>query len=171
MTIPFHAVVLPVYVQMLDSVSTILAKAKAFCAESGMAEEEILEARLAPDMLSFAWQVKLLAAHAIDGLNGARAGSYRPDVSEPPNTLVGLAERVAESRAAVAAFDPAEIDALVGREVVHVPRRVTFAAEDFITGFSMPNFYFHAVTAYDILRVKGVKVGKADFLGRLRTMV
>jgi uncharacterized protein len=168
-TIPFHAVVLPVYLQMLDAVENIIGKAQSFCAEGNATEEEIMQARLAPDMLDFSWQIKQLASHALDGLNGARAGRYAPDASKPPTTLAGLAERVMGTRKAIAALDPAEIDALVGHDVLHVPRKVTFMAEDFVTGFSMPNFYFHVVTAYDILRAKGVKVGKADFLGRLRT--
>jgi hypothetical protein len=46
--------------------------------------------------------------------------------------------------------------------------RMPFTAEDFLLSFSQPNFYFHAATAYDILRMKGVAVGKRDFMGKLR---
>jgi len=48
------------------------------------------------------------------------------------------------------------------------PNSMPFVAEDFILTFSLPNFYFHATTAYDILRSKGVPLGKKDFLGRMR---
>ena len=81
MPMPFHAVVLPVYAQMLGALAGVIAKAEAFCAAGDVPEAEIVQARLAPDMLTFAWQVKLLAAHALDGLNGARAGRYSPDAS------------------------------------------------------------------------------------------
>ena len=47
-------------------------------------------------------------------------------------------------------------------------RQIPFTAENFVLSFSLPNFYFHATTAYDILRTKGVPLGKRDFLGHLR---
>jgi hypothetical protein len=50
------------------------------------------------------------------------------------------------------------------------PRRLAFTAETFILSFSLPNFHFHAVTAYDILRANGVPIGKRDYEGRLRTL-
>ena len=49
------------------------------------------------------------------------------------------------------------------------PRRLAFTPETFILSFSLPNFHFHAVTAYDILRTRGVPLGKRDYEGRLRT--
>jgi len=70
-------------------------------------------------------------------------------------------------------IEPAEIDAFVGRDmrfaVAAGERRLDFTAENFLLSFSQPNFYFHAATTYDILRWKGVRIGKRDFTGRLRT--
>ena len=65
---------------------------------------------------------------------------------------------------------PESIDALEGAEVVFEFRdtRLPFTAEQFFLSFSLPNFYFHATTAYDILRSRGVPLGKRDYLGRLR---
>jgi hypothetical protein len=63
-----------------------------------------------------------------------------------------------------------EVNSFEGREVEFVvgDRRVPYHAEDFLLSFSQPNFYFHATTAYDILRWKGVPVGKRDFMGMVR---
>jgi uncharacterized protein len=63
--IPFHAVVLPVYLQMLDAVENVIGKAQAFCAESDVAEEEIMQGAWRPRMLDFSWQIKQLTSHAL----------------------------------------------------------------------------------------------------------
>lgn len=161
------AVVLPVYIQMLGGLENVLAAARIACDASGEDETAFVKARLAPDMLDFSWQVQSAATNSLVGLRGAMAGRYELDLTEPADTLPGLTKRVVATRAEIEALDPCDIDALVGRDVLHVPRGVVFSAEAFITGFSMPNFYFHLVTAYDIMRSKGVPIGKSHYLGRL----
>ena len=76
-----------------------------------------------------------------------------------------------DTRAALEVIEPAEIDAFVGRDMRFTAgeRRLEFTAENFLLSFSQPNFYFHAATTYDLLRWKGVRIGKRDFTGRLRT--
>jgi len=78
--------------------------------------------------------------------------------------------RIAEALAALDAIDAAEVDSFVGRDMRFAfgDRHIDFTAEDFLLSFSQPNFYFHAATTYDILRWKGVPIGKRDFMGRLR---
>ena len=78
---------------------------------------------------------------------------------------------MARAQAQLAAFDRDEIDACAGRELdLQIgPRRLAFTAERFVLSFSLPNFHFHAVTAYDILRSRGVPIGKRDYEGTLRT--
>jgi hypothetical protein len=79
--------------------------------------------------------------------------------------MIGRAESM------LMAFTREEIDICAGRELdLRIgPRRLAFTAETFILSFSLPNFHFHAVTAYDILRTRGVPIGKRDYEGRLRT--
>jgi len=83
---------------------------------------------------------------------------------------VGLQTLVADAEAAVGRFTPKEVNSFVGRDLAFEVggRILPFAAEDFLLSFSLPNFYFHATTGYDILRMKGVPLGKRDFLGRVR---
>ena len=99
-----------------------------------------------------------------------RRGSLSPDLTPPPETFPALKTRIAETLAALEKIEPAEIDAFIGREMRFVAgeRRLEFTAEDFLLSFSQPNFYFHATTTYNILRWKGVHIGKRDFTGRLR---
>ena len=77
---------------------------------------------------------------------------------------------VTEARDALSAMTPDAVNALIGRDVMFQAgeRKLPFTAEGFLMSFSLPNFYFHATTAYDILRHKGVPLGKRDFMGRMR---
>ena len=72
---------------------------------------------------------------------------------------------------ALEAFEPDEVNSWAGRhlDLQIGPRKLAFTSETLILSFSMPNFYFHVVTAYDILRMRGVPIGKRDYEGRLRT--
>jgi len=170
MAFSLYAATIPSYRQILGAVGGLLGKAEAFCAERKLAAEEILEARLAPDMLPFAYQVKSTAVHSLGAIEGLRKGVFSPDMAPPPQTFSALRARIAETLAALEALDPVEIDAFVGRDMRFAfgERQVNFTAEDFLLTFSQPNFYFHATTAYGILRWKGVPIGKRDFTGRMR---
>lgn len=170
MTISLHAATIPSYLQVLRSVSGLVGKARAFGEEHGVAEAELLDARLAPDMLPFAYQVKSTAVHSLGAIEGVHQGVFRPDRSPPPDSFAALEERIAQTLAALERVTPAELDGMVGREVIFElgESRLPFTVENFLLSFSQPNFYFHATTAYDILRWKGVPLGKRDYLGKMR---
>ena len=93
-------------------------------------------------------------------------------MTPPPDSFSALKDRLTETLVALEAVEPSEIDSFIGRDVsFSVPARnvrVDFAAENFLLSFSLPNFYFHAATAYDILRWKGMQIGKRDFMGRMQ---
>jgi len=170
MAVSLYAATIPSYQQILGSVSGLLDKAEAFCAERGLAPEDIIQARLAADMLPFAYQVKSTAVHSLGSIEGVRRGMFSPDNTAPPATFPTLRTRIGEALAALGQIEPAEVDGFVGREMRFVAgeRQLEFTAENFLLSFSLPNFYFHAATAYDILRWQGVSLGKRDFTGRLR---
>ena len=170
MAFSLYAATIPSYQQILGSIAGLLNTAETFCAEKQLAPAEIIDARLAADMLPFAYQVKSTAVHSLGSIEGVRRGVFSPDMTPPPQTFAALKERIAETLAALAAIAPSEIDGFVGRDMYFEfrERRLAFTAEDFLLSFSLPNFYFHAATAYDILRWKGARIGKRDFMGRLR---
>jgi len=95
---------------------------------------------------------------------------FSPDTTPPPDTFAALKSQVTETIAALDRIAPAEIESLIGRDMrfEFKDSRIDFNAEDFLLSFSQPQFYFHATTAYDILRWKGVTIGKRDFMGQLR---
>jgi hypothetical protein len=170
MTFSLHAAVVPSQLQVLRATAALLDKAETFCAEHGLSPDTLVQARLAEDMLPFAYQVKSMAVHSLGAIEGVRNGVFAPDIAPPPPNLPGLKARIADTVAALEALDPAEVDGFVGRDmrIELVERRLDFVAEAFLLSFSQPNFYFHAATAYDILRWKGVPLAKRDFLGTPR---
>lgn len=135
-----------------------------------IAPTALIEARLARDMLPFAYQVKSTAVHSIGAIEGVRQGSFAPDRTQPPASFEGLRARVAETIASLEAIDAEEVESFVGRDMRFTfgDQHIDFLAEDFLLSFAQPNFYFHATTAYDILRMKGLEIGKRDFNGRVR---
>ena len=170
MAFTLYAATIPSYLQILNSVSRLIGKAEAFCGEAGIEPEVLIQARLADDMLPFAYQVKSAAVHSIGAIEGVRRGTFSPDTSTPPATFDGLRERIAQTVAALEAIDPEEVEGFVGKDMRFEfgSNAMDFSAEEFLLSFSQPNFYFHATTAYDILRMKGVPIGKRDFNGRVR---
>jgi len=170
MAFSLYAATIPSYQQILGSVSGLLVKAQAFCEEKAIKHEDILQARLAPDMLPFAYQVKSTAVHSLGAIEGVRCGTFSPDRTPPPETFPALHARIAETLSALEKIEPAEINSFIGRDMrfVRGEHQLEFTAENFLLSFSQPNFYFHATTAYDILRWKGVQIGKRDFTGALR---
>jgi hypothetical protein len=170
MSFSLYAATIPSYRQILGSVSDLLGKAEAFCAEKGVAPRDIIEARLAEDMLPFSYQIKSTAVHSLGAIEGVRRGVFSPDTTTPPDNFAALKTRIAQTITALESIDPAEVDGFVGRDMRFAfgERQMGFTAENFLLSFSQPNFYFHAATTYDILRWKGVGIGKRDFLGRTR---
>jgi hypothetical protein len=170
MAVSLYSVVIPTYLQTLGAVLGLVNKAEAHCAETHLAPGELLEARLAADMLPFAYQVKSTCVHSLGAIDGVRRGVFAPDTKPWPDTFAALQALVNDTVAALAAIKAEEIDGFTGRPMRFAfgERNIDFNAEDFLLSFSQPNFYFHATTAYDILRWKGLKLIKRDFMGRLR---
>ena len=172
MAFTLYAATIPSYLQILGSISRLIGKAESFCSERNLEPETLIQARLVDDMLPFAYQVKSAAVHSMGAIEGVRKGVFSPDSSTPPASFDALRERVAETVEALEAVDPDEVESFIGRDMRFEfgTNHMDFRAEEFLLSFSQPNFYFHAATAYDILRMKGVEIGKRDFNGRVRKL-
>jgi uncharacterized protein len=162
---------IPAFQQIVGSIAHIIDVAETHCAEQNLPPEEIVQARLIKDMLPFAYQVKSVAEHSVGAIEGIRKGVFSPSLVAPPDNFADLKALMAKTKATLAALDPAEVDGFKGQDMRFEfnDYRIDFTAENFLWSFSQPNFYFHATTAYDVLRAKGVKLGKMVFLGALRT--
>ena len=170
MPFSLYEAVVPSNLQILGAIDALLDKAEAFCVEHGRAASDLIDGRLAPDMLPFGYQVKSCAAHSVGGIEGVRAGTFSPDMSPWPTEFAGLHGVI---QAAIAQLNEIDLDAFEAlaendTQFAFGETRLPFTGANFLLSFAQPNFYFHATTAYAILRVQGVKLGKRDFLGMPR---
>jgi hypothetical protein len=158
------------YLQGLDAVSGFLGKGYEFYTGNRMDLNKIIEFRLFADMLPFHSQIAFVVHHSLGAVQGLKSGVFTPPALNEAFDYPDLQKLVADAASALQRLDRQELNALEGRDVIFQvgERKIPFMAENFILSFSLPNFYFHAATAYDILRTKGVPLGKRHYLGHLR---
>ncbi|CAG4884797.1 conserved protein of unknown function [Georgfuchsia toluolica] len=158
------------YQQTLGAVSHILKLGLAHCQSNHIDLETFVETRMYHDMLPFRFQIQSVAYHSLGAIEGIKNGIFRPPSNLPEDNYEALQTLINETNDALGKLSATEINAMEGAEVIFEFRdhRIPFTAESFLLSFSLPNFYFHATTAYDILRSKGVVLGKRDYLGGLR---
>lgn len=155
--------------QTVGAMAGVLDRGLAHCVDNNIDPQTIVDARLHPEMLPFAFQIASVASHSIGAIEGIKAGVYSPSTDFQMD-YAGLQKKIAGARDALAKLTPAEVNALEGKDVTFQMRdfKLPFVAEGFLLSFSLPNLHFHATTAYDILRNKGVPLGKRDYLGQMR---
>ena len=170
MSLSLHDIAIPSYLQTLGAVRGVLKKGAEFCAQKGIDPQSLVEHRLADDMLPLRFQVVSVAHHSIGAIEGLKKGTFGPPGADQPQDYQGLQDLLAGAETALRAVTADEVNALQGKDMAFQMRdfRIPFLAETFILSFSLPNFYFHAATTYDLLRMKGVPLGKRDFLGQMR---
>ncbi len=158
------------YLQTLDAVRGFLTRGQDYFLQHGTDLQEVVNLRVHPDMRPFSFQVHSLTWHACGTMEAMRSGVFTPAIDTPHYDYAGLIERVAQAAAQLRDLTPDEVNAYQGTRVMFElgDMRLPFKAEEFVLSFSLPNFHFHATTAYDILRAQGVPLGKRDYLGRLR---
>lgn len=169
MTISLYDASVGRFLQTLGAVSGFLERGRVHCAENGVDPDEIAQARLWSDMLPLSSQVVSAAHHSLGAIEGVKQGVFSP----PQWAEQGYGELqalIAQTLQTLQQLSPADVDGLEGKDVVFSAgeRRIPFVGRDFLLSFSLPNFYFHATTAYDILRSKGVPLGKRDYIGQLK---
>lgn len=171
MAISLYDISVSTYLQVLGGFTGVLAKGAEYAGENGLDLAEVVETRLRPDMLPFRFQVVSVAHHSLGAVNGLRDGLFQPPPPVPDLDYAGLQGLVADALAGLKAASREEVDALEGKRVTFKMGdfELPFTAENFVLSFSLPNLMFHATTAYDILRIAGVPLGKLDFLGGMRT--
>ncbi|MBL8551191.1 MAG: DUF1993 domain-containing protein [Hyphomonadaceae bacterium] len=166
--ISLYDAVVPTWRQILGGAKQFLQRGADHCADNNIDPADLVQARLFPDMFPLNLQVVLVHAHSIGAVEACRTGSFSPPRNTPPPAdYAGCQKMIADALAGVEALQPDDVNALAGRDVQFVAGelKLPFITEGYLFSFAMPNFYFHATTAYDILRMKGVPLGKRDFMG------
>ena len=166
MAIGLHQISAPVFVRHLKGMANCLKKAQALYREKKYDESTLLAYRLYPDMFSFAKQVQAATDHARTCI-ALMAGVEAPKFEDNEKSLEALIARVEKSIAFVEGVSPGQLDGAEGKSVTIKmrDREINMSALELLLNRSLPNFYFHATTAYDILRHNGVELGKRDFMG------
>ena len=170
MKFDLYDALVPNWLQTLGAVSGLIDKAQEYADANKLRDNALIEAKLAPDMLPFGFQVKSVVTHSIGAVEGVRKGLMVPDRSPWPQTLAELKAHVLQAREQLVWIKPEEINGFFGRDMCFAvnERELLFTAENFLLSFSVPNFYFHATTAYAVLRNQGLPLTKLDFLGSTR---
>jgi hypothetical protein len=171
-------ILVPTYVQMLRALSAWLGKAEA--QKRGSRAEALLTARLASDMFPLSTQIRFACVQAQEGMFRMRGQAFPPSIevlldegrnaAERPGSIVDAQARIAETVAIVeaaatevAAMEPAT-------PIAHaLPQGMVFdlTAEQYVRDWALPQFYFHVMAAYAILRAQGVELGKADYVAHM----
>jgi hypothetical protein len=167
MSVSMYTVSVPVFIQHLGGLSGVLDKAAAWAAARKIGEPDLLGMRLAPDMFPLARQVRAATDHAANAA-GRLSGKEAPKFANDETNIAQLKERIAKTVEFLKTMKPADIDGTEGKDIkITFPSGATreFTGQSLLLGNSLPNFYFHCTTAYDIVRQCGVELGKRDFMG------
>ena len=171
-------ILVPTYVQMLKALSSWLDKAVA--QRPGGEAEALLTARLAPDMFPLSTQIRFACVQAQEGMYRLRGEDFPPSIDMLLNegrnagkhsgTMAEAQTRIGETVTLVEklAGDASEGD--LQRPIAHaLPAGMIFdlTAEQYARDWSIPQFYFHVVTAYAILRAESIDIGKADYVAHM----
>jgi hypothetical protein len=160
---------LPVFEIGLNALSAILDKAEAYATAKKFDSSVLLNSRLSPDMFALVRQVQTAADHAKNG-SSRLAGVEAPRYEDNETTIAQLKARLANTVAYLKTLDRKQIDASADREIIFPmgpTNKGRMKGEDYLNHYMLPNFYFHFMAAYAILRHCGVDIGKRDFLGAI----
>ena len=157
---------IPVLKRTLASLSFILGKAAGHAEGKKIDPAVFINARLFPDMFALARQIQIATDQA-KGCAARLAGVDIPKFDDSETTFGELQARIEKTIAFLDSFQAQQINGSETRDIafqVH-ETKLAFKGQDYLLKWVLPNFYFHATTAYNILRHNGVDIGKRDFLG------
>jgi uncharacterized protein len=166
MNISMYQASSPRFINTLRNLSAILDKAEAHAEARKIDPTVLTSARLFPDMFPLKRQVQIACDNA-KGAVARLAGAEIPRHDDSEETFADLKARIAKTIAFVETIRPAQIDGSEEKNI-HLKlgaREVDWKGMQYLLGYALPNFYFHVVTAYDILRHSGVEVAKRDYIG------
>lgn len=160
-----YAISAPVFARMLKNMSSMLTKAEQQAKTKNYDAAILLNARLAPDMFPLVRQVQIATDHAKGAM--ARLAGHAPEpIEDNEVSFADVQARLARVIRIVEGYSEAQLEGSESRQVtIKIPgSELKFDGIGYLTGFALPNFYFHLTAAYSILRHNGIELGKRDFL-------
>ena len=166
MAVSMYDISVAAFSRTLENLSGILDKAIAYAAAKKFDGKVLVEARLFPDMFPLSSQVRIACDFA-KGCSGRLAGVEVPKHEDNESTLEELQARIAKTLDFLGTIKPQQLQGSDERTITHEMRVQTLKMPglQYLSGFALPNFYFHATTAYALLRHNGLELGKRDFIG------
>ncbi len=169
MTYSLYDVSVPAMINTMESIVAIIDKAAAHCAAKKIDPSVLINYRLAADMLPFSRQIQIMTDGA-KGMGARLTGTDIPSYADTETTFDELKARIAKTVAFLKGLKREQFDGAGTRDISLKagPNELKFKGDAYLTTFVLPNFHFHATTAYAILRHAGVDIGKRDFLGKIQ---
>lgn len=166
MPVTMFPISVPFFAKHLNGLAGCLRKAQALYSEKKLDETTLLCYRFYPDMFHFTKQVQAACDHA-KGCAALLAGVEAPKFEDNEKSLSDLIARVEKTTAFLGTLRPDQVDGAEDRTLIVKmrDREQSYKGLDLLLKRSLPNFFFHCTTAYDILRHNGVEIGKRDFMG------
>jgi hypothetical protein len=157
----------PQIIRTLGQVLRWLDKAQAHADQKKFDMSVLLESRLAPDQFPLTRQIQIISDTA-KALTARLAGQQAPVFEDTEKTIEELRARIQKTIAYLRTLKPEQFEGAAERAITlpFIPGKFMKGSE-YLAEFALPNFYFHATTAYAILRHNGVDVGKMDFMGEI----
>lgn len=167
MPLSMYEASIPVFIRSFGNLSAILDKGAEHAKSAKLDPSVLIEARLFEDMSPLPAQIQR-ASDTFKGFAARVGGIEAPKFPDEEKTFADLQARIAKTVEFLKSVKPAQIDGTEGKAISFNAGKTTlnFTGQSYLLDFAIPNFFFHVTTAYDILRHKGVPVGKMDFLGR-----
>lgn len=185
MSTPLYDISVLTFLQTLEALGDVMDRAAKHCAETGTDAEAFVSARLYPDMAPFCFQIEAVKNHAVFGLQAVKTGVFEVPPLAGAVPFVALRAMIHEAVAALEALSPEEVNSWSDKDLDIVvyqpldvenatksgwgPQTLAFTPATYLLSYTLPNVYFHTVTAYNILRTRGVPIGKYHYQGQLRT--
>jgi hypothetical protein len=169
MTISMYNASIPVMIKMLGNLEAILDKAIAHAAARKIDDAAFVQARLFPDMFTFARQIRV-ATDMSKGAGARLAGIDIPKFDDNEKTLPELKARLRKAVDFLKTLTPAQFDGSEERAITLTVGSNTFHFKglDYLQHWALPHFYFHVTTAYNLLRHGGIEIGKMDYIGKVQ---
>lgn len=168
MSLAMYEACVPACVNQLEALIGVLDKGEAHASARKIDPAVLVGARLFPDMFPLSRQVQTASDFA-KGMTARLAGMDVPSYEDSEKTFGELKARLRKTLDFLASVRPERMVGAEGRDIVMTigGKPATFKGQPYLFGFALPNLYFHATTAYAILRHNGVELGKRDFLGKI----
>ena len=171
MSVSLYDAFVPGCQQTLAGLDGVISKGAAHVKEHGLEDADLIQAKLAEDMWALPHHVRACWMHSAYTFDQMKGGEFTPDFTDVPDSWDAMHAMLADAQEKLSNIAPDDVEALADKPVAFVmggKKLMEFTGANFMLSFNQPNVYFHSATFYDILRMKGVKLGKMDFLGPIR---